>query len=118
MNKDIQKHIESKCATYAGDGCCLLDRQCPFFNTENEGARCIYYENAVLPEDEQLKGRYWSRFGLAYWSGKDAKVCAECSKAFEPKSNAQKYCDSCRSIIQQRQKSAQNRRYYRRKKDD
>ena len=116
MFKNIQKHIKDKCANYAGNGQCLYDRPCPFFDEKNERARCLYYENAVLPENEQIKADYWRRFGLTYWGEKGVKLCAECSKGFEPKSNGQKYCDSCRDVVKRRQKSAQNRRYYRRNK--
>lgn len=116
MNREIQKQVASNCATYAGNGRCLLDRHCPFFDSKKEGARCEYYENSVLPSDVDLYNRYWMRFGLAYW-GADAKTCGECGKGFEAKSNAQKYCESCSTEVKRRQKSAQNRRSYERSKN-
>lgn len=115
INKTIQQHVKSKCASYAGNGRCLLDKPCPFFDEGNESARCIYYENGVLPEDDKLKARYWARFGLAYW-GDNIKTCDECAEGFAANSNAQKYCKDCASIVKARQKSAQNRRNYQKNK--
>lgn len=117
LNRTISKHVSAKCATYAGEGRCLLDRPCPFFDESNDAARCHYYENAVLPEDDKLKTRYWARFGLEHWNSSNVKTCDECGKGFEAKSNAQKYCESCSTEVKRRQKSAQNRRSYERSKN-
>lgn len=110
MFKNIKKHIKDKCANYAGNGQCLYDRPCPFFDEKNERARCIYYENAVLPENEQIKADYWRRFGLTYWGWgeKDVKACAVCGKGFTPQSNRQKYCSNCRD--EQRRERAKLRK--------
>jgi len=115
LNKDIQTHVKDKCATYAGNGRCLLDRPCPFFSGD-ESARCLYFENSVLPEDDKLEARYWSRFGLSYWRD-SIKTCENCGKGYTPNSNRQKYCDDCKTHVKTMQKRKENRRRYQRNKD-
>src|SRR5699024_11727494 len=94
---DIKQDVKSNCATYAGGGRCLLDRPCPFLSKDvKDGARCSYYENAVLPADDTLTLRYWSRFSKEATDKGSVKVCQSCNKVFTPKSNAEKYCGGCR----------------------
>lgn len=113
LKDDVKKHVATNCATYAGNGRCHLDRPCPFFNTEDtEMPRCSHFENAVLPADDNLSARYWGSFGLEYWGDQGTtKACTECKRVYKANSNRQKYCDSCREIVQSRQKSAENKRY-------
>ena len=114
---DIKQDVKSNCATYAGGGRCLLDRSCPFLSKDvKDGARCSYYENAVLPADDTLTLRYWSRFSKEATDKGSVKVCQSCNKVFTPKSNAEKYCGGCRDEVKRRQKSEQNKRYYRQNK--
>lgn len=108
LRDDIKKQVETSCAVYAGDGQCLLDRPCPFFNAENESLpRCGYYENAVLPEDDRLKARYWQSFGLAHW-GEDSKPCKRCENLFTPSDKRQQYCSDCKEI--KRRQAARDRK--------
>src|SRR5699024_8626089 len=107
MNREIKKQVASNCATYAGNGRCLLDRPCPFFDSQKEGARCGYFESSVLPRDVDLYNRYWMRFGLTY-CGADAKTCGECGTGFTPKSNRQKYLHDCRYYSKRQLKNSEN----------
>lgn len=101
LKDDIKQHIEDNCANYAGDGQCLLDRRCPFFDGDNESLpRCVYYENAVLPGDDKLKSRYWQSFGLAYW-GESSKVCKQCEGVFSPEDKREQYCNECKAVRRQ-----------------
>jgi len=122
LKTDLQRLVESNCATYDSEGKCLLEtspgcRQCPLFIDGDGFGRCPYFENAVLPADDRLKARYWQAFGLAFWSdAKGAKNCAVCGNLFEPKSNRQKYCANCGDEVKRRQRSRQNREYYQKNK--
>ena|SRR5699024_6663737 len=116
MNREIQKQVASNCATYAGNGRCLLDRPCPFFDSEKEGARCGYYENSVLPSDDKLHSKYWARFGLAYWSeGTHSKPCNSCGNMFDASDSPKRqYCESCRDKQARESRNKRNREYRRR----
>lgn len=115
---DIQKHVKTNCATYAGNGDCLVERgggchTCPFFEEGNESARCLYYESAVLPSDDQLKARYWNRFGLVYWVA--SKVCKRCKNPFEPNDQREQFCFECKA--EQRREKDRIRKREQRKKE-
>lgn len=112
LKTDIRKLIENECATYGGFGNCLLDCVCPFFRDDVELPRCIYFENSVLPADEELKARYWNAFGYSEWGdGPGVKLCESCRRQFQPRSNRQKYCKSCGEEVRRRQRNKQSRRY-------
>jgi len=116
---DIRKQVTEQCANYDKEGLCLLEtgaggcRRCPFFNGQkgDKLPRCLYYENAVLPDDEKLKARYWQSFGLAYWGDKregTLKACKRCENPFDPgESPKRQYCDECR---EQQRKEKRNKR--------
>lgn len=118
LQDDLQKHVERNCATYDEGGKCLLEqnpegcRTCPFFEEGNEQARCLYFENAVLPSDDQLKARYWNRFGLAYWESQ--KVCKRCEQPFEESDQREQYCKECKAE-QRKEKAKERKREQRRK---
>lgn len=118
LNKDIQEYVKSKCATYAGNGRCLLDRPCPFFS-DDDSARCLYFENGVLPEDDKLEARYWARFGLTHWNESSyAKPCKRCGNVFDSSDSPKRqYCDNCKDE-QAREKRNQRNRKYRRNMQD
>lgn len=120
MSTELTNQIENTCATYAGGGRCLLDRPCPFFNVDNAGARCLYYENAVLPEDDRLFTKYWARFGLAYWDdGAHAKPCNNCGNNFDASDSPKRqYCDTCRDELAREARNRRTREYRRRLKAD
>ncbi|GAQ18524.1 cysteine-rich VLP family protein [Oceanobacillus picturae] len=115
LKDDVTNQIKNNCASYAGNGQCLLDRPCPFFNSENdELPRCIHYETSVLPADEKLNARYWQSFGVAYW-GEESKVCKRCENVFNPGDKKRRqYCDECRDH-QEKEKRNRRMREYRKK---
>ncbi|MGM8212125.1 hypothetical protein ACLIBH_04930 [Virgibacillus sp. W0430] len=117
MQRDIQKHVKNNCATYAGNGRCLLDKPCPFFDAENEGARCSYFENNVIPSDDNLTAKYWARFGAAYWNDGDTyKPCNKCGNNFDyGKSPKRQYCDRCRNEQARENRNKRMRKYRRNK---
>ncbi|GGH85141.1 hypothetical protein JOD43_003909 [Pullulanibacillus pueri] len=123
LKNDLQKHVESHCATYNRDGKCHLEtspgcNQCPFFREGDGFGRCAYFENAVLPADDKLKARYWQAFGAAYWGDKPNAVCKRCEQPYERKSNRQVYCESCAAQVRAENKAARNRRYYQQNKGE
>lgn len=85
----------------------------PFFEEGNESARCLYFENAVLPSDDQLKARYWNRFGLVYWEA--SKVCKRCENPFEPNDQREQFCSECKA--EQRREKDRIRKREQRKKE-
>ncbi|ADC48960.1 hypothetical protein BpOF4_04480 [Alkalihalophilus pseudofirmus OF4] len=113
LKTEIQRQVKSECATYAGNGRCLLDRQCPFFGAGESFIRCSYYENCVMPGDESLTARYWNALGN---SESLADYCESCKQPFQKRSNAQKYCSSCQSKINAEQRRKRDREYRARKR--
>jgi len=119
LNEELRNHVEKNCATYAGAGNCLLQSKadgchtCPFFEEGNEQARCLYFENAVLPTDDKLKARYWNRFGLEYWESQ--KVCKRCENPFEASDQREQYSSECKA--EQRKEKARIRKREQRKKE-
>ena len=109
---DIKQDVHNNCATYAVDGQCLLDRPCPFFSKDvKDGARCSYYENAVLPANDTLTLRYWSRFSS---ETDNQKVCKRCNNVFNYDDKREQYCNSCKSE-NEREKAKLRKRKQRRK---
>ncbi|SFP99246.1 hypothetical protein SAMN05518683_11472 [Salibacterium halotolerans] len=113
LREDLKRQASEQCATYAGDGNCLLDRPCVFFDkSSDEIKRCPYFENCVLPADETLEARYWRSTG----TGEDLPDCRKCGEPFHPKSNAQKYCGDCRAETQKEQARKRQRELRRNKR--
>lgn len=111
VKKDVQRLIQKSCATHYRNDQCLLetsenDCTCVYFTENNR--RCSYFENSVLPGDKSLEFRYWAERGQEINNG---TICNRCNELFEKRSNRQKYCDSCRSIIRNQQQRKYNREY-------
>lgn len=113
MKDDVKKLVENNCATYAGEGKCYLDRQCPYFSGNEGLPRCSYFENCVLPGDEKLLAQYWNSFGSVDSSDSS---CERCDKWFHKTSNRQVYCESCSQIVALDKKRARDRKYREKKR--
>jgi hypothetical protein len=110
--KDVQKHVKSQCATYAGRGCCHLDRPCSYF-LEYEGA-CSYFESSVLPGNEALKVRYFN--SVSGDADSIANTCERCNDPFEKRSNSQRFCAECQAENEREKRRKRDREYRARKR--
>lgn len=81
----VNKLIRKECCNCVDGNCVLLDDVCVQLISQHH-IYCNYFLRAVLPLDENLSAELLS---------KDAKRCEICGKYFTPKSNRQKYCESC-----------------------
>lgn len=101
----------------------LPGHRCVFAN--QEGARCRYFEEAILPLDPGLQALYEAdreakAHGDELTKARAAKVmaaatiqvkCERCGKPFAPKSNRQKVCTACRTqVARERNRERQRRR--------
>lgn len=113
----IKMLAKSECANYevkfnSVKDCCLVKGACVFVTNE-ELARCKYFEEAVLPLDPELEAVYFA-IHKANASGQEltskyiravreankvTKICDRCGKEFKPGNNRQRYCDICKKII-------------------
>ena len=88
----INHLVKTQCAAYDNGNCIFLDdgetHQCVQIISK-QSINCNYFKDSVLPIDEDLYKEITS-------SSKHEKVCVICGEKFEPKSNNQKYCESCR----------------------
>jgi hypothetical protein len=112
MNRRKLKTIRSRlarlarnnCANYK-DGACEIQRcrQC-IVEIETDGLPgnvCPYFIKFVLPADPALMGEYLDYFPRDYPLKNDRsslKPCERCGELFEKRSNAAKYCPTCRSL--------------------
>lgn len=105
QNKNkIKRLIKNTCACYLGDKngvlnyCCLNDRPCVFFNSDDPLPRCGYFENGVLPTDKKLEREYLiERNEQVESQAAQPKVkCQRCGETCPVTSNRQKYCERCR----------------------
>ena len=59
--KTVADLIRGECANWMRGGC-ILQWKCPATNPLH---RCIWLEEAVLPEYPELEEKYWQQLGLA-----------------------------------------------------
>jgi hypothetical protein len=112
IKKRIQREIKSNCANYAGDGQCLLDQPCRYFNrTDFMYNRCGYFEESVLPGNSSLEIVYRDEIDKLYGKKSSQKVdkCNRCNHPFYKESNAAKYCEDCRLIVTREKSKARMR---------
>ncbi|MBE0340936.1 hypothetical protein E4V51_06590 [Paenibacillus sp. 28ISP30-2] len=105
QNKNsIKRLVKNNCAGYLGtkhgisNYCCLQDGPCVFFAQDDSLPHCTYFENGVLPIDEQLEREYKSERNVET-EPKTAKPrvnCTRCGGTFSANSNRQKCCEKCR----------------------
>lgn len=108
INK-IKSLIKEECAGYitgfVNNYCCNKDGVCLFFE-DTDMPRCKYFEEGVLPLEEDLERQYRIERKLNAVIGKKAKPkvkCERCGTTFDANSNRQKYCDKCRKAIKREQ---------------
>ena len=115
INK-IKGLIKSQCAGYFPEQssihnyCCSVDGACLFFRDNEEIPCCKYFEEGVLPLDEDLEREYRQERQMEVCKNKSVKTntkCQRCNTYFEAGSNRQIYCEKCRKIIKKEQ--ARNR---------
>jgi hypothetical protein len=115
MNK-LQSFVSANCATYDGDGKCLLetgangDRTCVYFR--EYGGRCSYAENCVIPGDHKVEVLYWAERGVTV----SGDFCDSCQQPFERKSNRQRYCKKCGEFAEKENRRKRDQEYKERKR--
>lgn len=111
---NFTRFISQSCATYDSDGNCHLetnvngDRTCVYFR--EQGGRCLYAENFVIPGNERIEMQYWLERGLAQWN-EGAKTCKSCNQLFKPTGNRQAYCTTCGQERARKKRNERNREY-------
>lgn len=104
----VRQYIARNCATYDGNGLCLLrtdstgGRLCPFFAPT--GKTCNYAEQAVIPGDKTIEALY-----NAGKVGATGDLCERCKAPFERTSNRQKYCPDCAATVRSEQEAKRKR---------
>ena len=95
--------LKRLCANYADGNCLLLDdgEPCACPQSVCCSVLCRYFRSAVLPAEDAL-------YAELYRSG--AKLCERCGKPFLPRSNRQKYCESCGRLVHRKQKTESEKR--------
>ena len=105
INK-IKRLVKNQCASYfpqqgaVNHYCCMVDWVC-LFHRDIDKTRCKYFEQCVLPLDEDLEWEYRKEHELTGGICSQAKPkikCKRCSEYIEAKSNRQQYCDGCKKI--------------------
>lgn len=123
LKNKLKRLIKNNCACYLGDKhgishyCCSVDGICVFFNQED--ASCSYFENGVLPLDEQLEFEYKLERNMEVIrkAPKPRVKCKSCGDMFFASSNRQMYCDKCKEQ-NEKQKSKLRMRKMRKKEVD
>lgn len=94
--------IKRLCCNYDKGNCIALDdgEECVCVQSICYSLTCKWFINAVLPDDRVL---------YAEIMGETVKNCAVCGKAFAPRSNRAKYCESCAQKVHRRQKNEHDR---------
>lgn len=95
--------IKKLCANYQDGNCLPLDDGdgCACVQMISISLICKYFRNAVLPADKELCADIYKVH---------TESCEICGKAFEPKSNRQKYCAECGRKVRRRQKAESERK--------
>lgn len=111
VNK-IKGLIKSQCAGYFPEQssihnyCCSVDGACLFFRENEELPCCRYFEEGVLPLDEDLEREYRLERQMGVSKNKAVKTnvkCSRCNSYFKAGSNRQIYCEKCRKVIKREQ---------------
>ena len=98
--------IKTECANFfdlqAGikNYCCLSDKSCKLFSDTR--ARCIYFEEGVLPLRPELQLKYLQARKMSVLNIQ--KTCNECGETFV--GGKKKYCNSCLSNRKKSQRKA------------
>ena len=98
--------IKSECANFFDlqegikNYCCYSDKSCKLFS--NTKARCIYFEEGVLPLRPELQLKYLQARKMSVLNIQ--KTCNECGETFV--GGKKKYCDSCLSNRKKSQRKA------------
>lgn len=98
INNDGANHFNglNKIQNY----CCLLNKDCVFFNNNKEPVRCKYFEDRVLPLNFNLQFRNRQERKLS--TVELMRTCKRCLQPFAC-NNKQKYCKDCISIRRREQ---------------
>ncbi|MFK9120508.1 cysteine-rich VLP protein [Peribacillus frigoritolerans] len=92
------KLAEKNCANFL-NGKCLGENRCPVYNGSiSKGLRCPYFEESVLPSDEQLQENYQVHI-LKQSASYSSKKCKGCNRVFKTDNYRLQYCgDTCKGI--------------------
>jgi len=107
INK-VKSLIKNECAGYHTENnyCCTKDGTCVFFEDNKELPSCKYFEEGVLPLDEDLEREYRIERKMELPENRKAKSkvkCERCGEPFNANSNRQKLCERCRKIVRKEQ---------------
>ena len=111
INK-IKNLVKNECAGYLTEQCSIKnycpskDRACLFFAENQELPRCKYFEEGVLPLDEELERDYLAERNMGMSVNRKAKPkvkCKRCGDVFDANSNRQLYCEKCKKKIKKEQ---------------
>lgn len=100
----IKRLVKNNCACFLGDKqgisnyCCFQDGSCVFFNQDDSIPSCSYFENGILPIDEQLEYDYKLERNMEVENRtiKPKVKCKSCGDTFAANSNRQMYCEKCK----------------------
>ncbi|MDD4564243.1 MAG: hypothetical protein PHE79_01960 [Eubacteriales bacterium] len=105
----IKSLIKEECAGYVtgfvNNYCCNHDEACLYFG-EGDMLRCKYFEEGVLPLEEDLERQYRQEHNMGAAVGRKAKPkvkCERCGELFDANSNRQHYCEKCQKIVRREQ---------------
>ncbi|MED0701083.1 cysteine-rich VLP protein [Aeribacillus composti] len=104
LQNRLARLARQNCANYQGGECLImLGGQCVLeIETDRLPANvCPYFMKFVLPADPALMDEYLDYFPCGYPLKKEKQnlnPCARCGELFEKRSNAAKYCPTCRSL--------------------
>ena len=108
INK-IKSLIKEECAGYVtgfvNNYCCNHDEVCLFFG-EADMPRCKYFEEGVLPLEDELEKQYRQEHNMGVAIGRKAKPkikCERCGTSFDANSNRHKLCEKCKKIVRREQ---------------
>lgn len=113
-SKAIAAYIKDNCANYDRDGMCLLNttedsRLCPFIYDLH--IVCKYGKESVLAGAPDIYAEYKAQAGETELG----KVCADCGRSFDIKSNRQTRCTDCGVLHRKRKRQQYNVDYQIRK---
>lgn len=104
----IKRLVKSDCAGYFTENnyCCSKDGVCVFFRETEQLPCCRYFEEGVLPLDEDLEYEYRQERQMAVVHKTPVKTnvkCSRCKLYFKAGSNRQNYCEKCKKIVKREQ---------------
>lgn len=110
----IQQLAKRDCASFEGKSGCVFGGDCRYFR--DSAAHCRYFEEYVLPADQELEAQYWNERGradrLSATDDTALKACKRCRETVRMRRNAQ-YCDECREILKRESKREYARKWRR-----